>query len=181
MALVGLLQLLAAWGVGAGLMHARPVTVAFTHVVLLAWITPMLAAALSTGADPVGDASRAARLRPGSLVGRGVPAGATVAAGVMALAVAAFGWPWLLQQGARLGLTPMATAWVAAFAGALSAALWLTVLPLLPGAAAPKVSHDVPPRAADDSRAADPGRALPPLRARPHGAAAGRPRLAAAD
>ena len=170
MSAIGGLDLLAAAGVGASLMHGRAITVAFTHAVLLAWVTPTLALVLAPPA--------ARRAAPAARVAVTV---GTALAGVMILAVASMGWPWAWALVASFGVSGLGLAWVAALAGLGAAGAWAVTLFSLTGASAPEVSHDVPARAPDPAGLPDAGGALPALRARADGAAAGAPLLAAPD
>ncbi|MEQ1691927.1 MAG: hypothetical protein ABMA00_11615 [Gemmatimonas sp.] len=120
--LVGVLEGVAAAGVGDQLMHSRPITIAFTHVLLLLGVTPILAAALAGPHAP-----------------RWRPLLATIGAVAMCSALVAFGWRWLGAYAVGAGLSPMELLTFAAIGGALAAAAWLSLLPLLFGAPAPEV------------------------------------------
>lgn len=150
MAVVGTLELLAAGGVGASLMHGRAITVAFTHLVLLVWVTPLLAEALQPG-EAFG-VRRVARVT------------AAAAGAVMCGALAVLGWPAAREALASLGATPSRLAMAAAIGGVGAAIGWLAGLGPTLGAGAPEVGDDVPARGPDDSRRADAGGALPPVR-----------------
>ena len=120
----GVLQCVAATGVGASLMYARPITIAFTHLMLLLAITPILASALLTPFAP-----------------RWRPLAASTTAAVMCLALAAVGWPWLGGRLATAGLGPLRALTLAGIAGIATAAILFTLLPLLFGARAPEASR----------------------------------------
>jgi hypothetical protein len=112
--LIGALQLIAATGRVDHLMHARPITIAFTHLELLLVVTPLLAAAL---------APRLARSM--HLVGS-ISTGA-----VMCGALVFIGWPWLAARGADVGIPLMTWFPVAGAAGVLAAMAYLVLLPSL--------------------------------------------------
>lgn len=120
--IVGVLEGLAAAGVGAPLMYSRPITIAFTHLLLLLGVTPILAAAVASPNAP--------RWRP--LI-------ATIGAVTMCIALVGFGWRWLGAHAVAVGLGPIDLLSLAAIGGALAAAAWLSLLPLLFGAPAPEV------------------------------------------
>jgi hypothetical protein len=175
--LVGLLQVLAGGGVGAALMHGRAVTVAFTHLVLLAWITPVLAFGIAEAAPRVA-ATRGSFRGP-----RAVWAGAVAvaSAGLMVLAIATLGWPWAFAVADRAGVSPMGLTWAAAVAGVVITGAWLLFVFSQTGADAPRRTHDVSARAADDPVAAHALGALPALRPLSLGAAAHGPAVPLAD
>ena len=122
MAVCGVLEMIAASGVGAELLHSRPITIAFTHLLLLLTISPIVGASLAVARVPV--------LRPML---------ATVGATTMCAAVAALGWPWLSARASATGLGPLDLLKLATFGGAVAAVAWFALLPLLAGARASEV------------------------------------------
>ncbi|MBL0169492.1 MAG: hypothetical protein IPP90_02025 [Gemmatimonadaceae bacterium] len=119
--IAGVLEIMAATGVGSQLMHDRPITIAFTHLMLLLAVSPILAATLAW---------------PRVAVRR--PVIAACGAGAMCAALAAYGWPWLGAHASAAGLGPMQLLTLAALGGLLAAGAWLSLLPLLFGAHAPE-------------------------------------------
>ncbi len=120
-ALIAFLQAAAALGIGANLIHGRPVTVAFTHLVLLLAVSPVLAAAIID--------HPALRWRP--LV-------ATMGAGVMCASLATLGWPWMATLATDLGAGAMRLLFVVAIGSAVAGGAWLSLFPLLLRARAPE-------------------------------------------
>jgi hypothetical protein len=117
----GVLETIAASGAGAELLHSRPITIAFTHLLLLLTISPIFALSLTIPRVPVVRSLLAA-----------------TGAATMCAAVAAFGWPWLGAQATGVGLSPMVLLKVAAVGGTVAAVAWWALLPLLFGARAPE-------------------------------------------
>lgn len=112
--LIGVLQLIASTGTVDHLMHARPITIAFTHLELLLVVTPLLAANL---------APRLARST--HLVGS-ISTGA-----VMCGALVFIGWPWLGVQAANAGVPLMLWFPIVGAAGVLTALAYLVLVPSL--------------------------------------------------
>ncbi|MBY0489531.1 MAG: hypothetical protein K2R93_06790 [Gemmatimonadaceae bacterium] len=112
--LIGVLQLIAATGTVDHLMHARPITIAFTHLELLLVVTPLLAAALAT------------RLAYSFHTVGSISLGA-----VMCAALVVIGWPWLATQASAAGLPLMTWFPVAGAAGVIAALAFLSLVPTL--------------------------------------------------
>lgn len=105
--LVGALQVLAAAGIGAALVHGRPIVLAFVHLTLLGVATPIL----------LGSAPAPRRAWRGASV--------ALFAGGLALmlgALVAMGWPWLYALAARLGVDVMRLLVLACVGGGCAAA-----------------------------------------------------------
>ncbi len=128
--LKGLLELLAGAGVGADLMHARPVVLAYLHLALLGVATPALLAARPWRAAMSGRERGAAHLRGPAAVGSHA-----LGLALMCGALVGMGWPALAQALSRLGLGFERLLAVALGGGALSAVALVGLL--LDGAAAP--------------------------------------------
>ena len=91
--LAGTVELLAALGVGAAHLHARPLVVAFLHLHLLGVATPILLATLAPA--------------PHRPVVQLPPLATAAGTGTMLAALAAMGWPWLGTLAAGVGLHPL--------------------------------------------------------------------------
>lgn len=112
--LIGILQLIAATGMVDQLMHARPITIAFTHLELLLVVTPLLAAGL------------ASRLAYSFHTVGSISLGA-----VMCAALVVIGWPWLASQAAALGMPLMLWFPIVGAAGVIAALAFLSLVPTL--------------------------------------------------
>ncbi len=112
--LIGVLQLVAATGTVDPLMHARPITIAFTHLELLLVVTPLLAAALAT------------RLAYSFHTVGSISLGA-----VMCAALVVIGWPWLAARTTALGVPLMTWFPIAGGAGVIAALAFLSLVPTL--------------------------------------------------
>lgn len=129
--LVGMLQLIAATGVADGVMRARPITIAFTHLELLLVVTPLLACALMPG-----------------LVRSWQAISSLSVGAAMCAALVFIGWPWLSAFPARLGVTYLSWFTTVGTLGVLAAVLFSALaLRLLRMRAVSSVAPATAPRA----------------------------------
>jgi hypothetical protein len=116
---VGVVQLLAAAGVGAAFMHNRSITIAVLHLVLLGVVTPAFVLAL----------------RP-AIVARLRTAAYAAGLGLMLVPLAMTGWPWAARLVILRGV-PLDRLFVLAAVGGTITAIALLTLVAAPGDAAP--------------------------------------------
>jgi hypothetical protein len=110
-AVTGVVQLLAAAGVGAAFMHSRAITIAVLHLVVLGVVTPALVMALRPGVvAPVRTAVYAA------------------GTALMLLPLAAMGWPWAARTLVMRGVGIDALLVVAAVGGVVGAVGLLSLI-----------------------------------------------------
>lgn len=138
---VAILELVAASGVGTTLLHQRPVTLAFTHLVLLLGVSPVLAATLLQGPHAHARVDLRENVRAKWRVNMRVNVRMLTATGggaLMCASLAALGWPWLSAQVSALGVNALQLMTVLAIASAVAATSWLTFLPSIFRADAPE-------------------------------------------
>ncbi|MCC6431984.1 MAG: hypothetical protein IT354_13820 [Gemmatimonadaceae bacterium] len=138
---VAILELVAATGVGTTLLHQRPVTLAFTHLVLLLSVSPVLAAALTQRPHAHPRVEMRGNKRVELRVKVRLNLRMLVATGggaLMCISLAALGWPWLSAQVSALGVNALQLMTVIAVASAVAATAWLTFLPSIFRADAPE-------------------------------------------
>lgn len=138
---VAILELVAATGVGTTLLHQRPVTLAFTHLVLLLSVSPVLAAALTQRPHAHPRVEMRGNTRVELRVKVRLNLRMLVATGggaLMSMSLAALGWPWLSAQVSALGVNALQLMTVLAVASAVAATAWLTFLPSIFRADAPE-------------------------------------------